>query len=539
MARNKITDKYRLTDEVQQIGNHILYRIEALKDFGDVKKGDLGGFIEYTRQLSAEGDCWVYDDACVFNGYTGLSGDARVKGVSRVENSTLTDNALVEGHSNVSDSSMSGNSHIVDTRCDEVTMSDDSFLHSARPIVRSTLSEKAKVLGRGEVSDSQLSGSSRVDSFASVSNSAIGGNARISGRAVVDSSRVGDDVVVKGTTIVQPGSRLSGDKVIETGEITPKNDGHEKPQPEPGNKYILHPLDKAHWFDDVPLFQIEAVCDFGDIPKGSLGGYVHSEKNLSHEGFSWIEDGACVLNDAVVKDDAKVVRGGWVDDHAVVSDSAIVMTGGVVSGHAQVSGAARIGFEGRSGVRSIVDGHAQVTDQSVITMGACVTDHAVISGPSRLDGDVSVSGTARVDASTLTDCAVVEDDAQVIMSKLEDHAHVSENAEVKFSTLSDLCHVTDHTTVTDSTVSGDALIAGSANVVHSTVTGRALIDSNANVAFSTVKDGAYVSDDAKVSHSTVEENQSVVNVHILNDEATVVESDIDFSFLSQTNGLEH
>lgn len=372
MARNKITDKYRLTDEVQQIGNHILYRIEALKDFGDVKKGDLGGFIEYTRQLSAEGDCWVYDDACVFNGYTGLSGDARVKGVSRVENSTLTDNALVEGHSNVSDSSMSGNSHIVDTRCDEVTMSDDSFLHSARPIVRSTLSEKVKVLGRGEVSDSQLSGSSRVDSFASVSNSAIGGNARISGRAVVDSSRVGDDVVVKGTTIVQPGSRLSGDKVIETGEITPKNDGHEKPQPEPGNKYILHPLDKAHWFDDVPLFQIEAVCDFGDIPKGSLGGYVHSEKNLSHEGFSRIEDGACVLNDAVVKDDAKVVRGGWVDDHAVVSDSAIVMTGGVVSGHAQVSGAARIGFEGRSGVRSIVDGHAQVTDQSVITMGACI-----------------------------------------------------------------------------------------------------------------------------------------------------------------------
>lgn len=116
----------------------------------------------------------------------------------------------------------------------------------------------------------------------------------------MDSSRVGDDVVVKGTTIVQPGSRLSGDKVIETGEITPKNDGHEKPQPEPGNKYILHPLDKDHWFDDVPLFQIEAVCDFGDIPKGSLGGYVHSEKNLSHEGFSWIEDGACVLNDAVV-----------------------------------------------------------------------------------------------------------------------------------------------------------------------------------------------------------------------------------------------
>lgn len=170
-----------MTDEVQQIGNCILYRIEALKDFGDVKKGDLGGFIEYTRQLSAEGDCWVYDDACVFDGYTGLSGDAKVKGTSRVENSSLTGNALVEGHSNISNSSLSGNSHIVDTKCDEVTMSGDSFLHSARSIVRSTLSDEAKVIGRAKVTDSQLSGSSRVDSFASVSNSSIEGNARISG----------------------------------------------------------------------------------------------------------------------------------------------------------------------------------------------------------------------------------------------------------------------------------------------------------------------------------------------------------------------
>lgn len=276
-------------------------------------------------------------------------------------------------------------------------MSGDSFLHSARSIVRSTLSDEAKVIGRAKVTDSQLSGSSRVDSFASVSNSSIEGNARISGRAVVDSSRVRDDVVVKGTTIVQPGSRLSGDKVIETGEITPKNDGHEKPQPESGNKYILHPLDKAHWVGDAPLFQIEAACDFGDIPKGAMGGYVNSEKNLSHEGFSWVEFGAYVLNDAVVKDDAKVVSGGWVDGHAVISDSAIVMTGGVVGDHAHVSGTARIGFEGRSGKRSIVDGHARVTDQSVITMGACVMDHAVMSIRSISRNSFSASRTLSMD----------------------------------------------------------------------------------------------------------------------------------------------
>ena len=47
--------KYELTKESK--GN--LFRIKALKDFGNVKKGDLGGFIEKTDNLSQEGNCWV------------------------------------------------------------------------------------------------------------------------------------------------------------------------------------------------------------------------------------------------------------------------------------------------------------------------------------------------------------------------------------------------------------------------------------------------------------------------------------------------
>ena len=47
------------------------YRIKALKDFGDVKKGDIGGLIEAEKNLSQEGNAWVYEDARV-------SGNARV-----------------------------------------------------------------------------------------------------------------------------------------------------------------------------------------------------------------------------------------------------------------------------------------------------------------------------------------------------------------------------------------------------------------------------------------------------------------------------
>lgn len=40
-------------------------RCVALRDFGNVKKGDVGGFVASEENLSHEGDCWVYDNAQV------------------------------------------------------------------------------------------------------------------------------------------------------------------------------------------------------------------------------------------------------------------------------------------------------------------------------------------------------------------------------------------------------------------------------------------------------------------------------------------
>lgn len=43
-----------------------LHRIRALKDFGTVKAGDLGGWIETEDNLSHSGDCWVADEVKVY-----------------------------------------------------------------------------------------------------------------------------------------------------------------------------------------------------------------------------------------------------------------------------------------------------------------------------------------------------------------------------------------------------------------------------------------------------------------------------------------
>ena len=53
--------KYELTEET----TNGLHRIRALKDFANVKAGELGGWIESERNLSHEGNCWVSEDARV------------------------------------------------------------------------------------------------------------------------------------------------------------------------------------------------------------------------------------------------------------------------------------------------------------------------------------------------------------------------------------------------------------------------------------------------------------------------------------------
>lgn len=78
------TRKYKLTEETINVNSKTLHRIEALKDFGNVKKGDKGGFVENEDNLSQYDDCWIYDNAKVF-GNVEVCGDARICGDAKVE----------------------------------------------------------------------------------------------------------------------------------------------------------------------------------------------------------------------------------------------------------------------------------------------------------------------------------------------------------------------------------------------------------------------------------------------------------------------
>lgn len=103
--------KYELTNITQYYNGVALRRTRALRDseLSGFKRGDIGGWIQTTDNLSQEGECWIHHDArvlgnarvtgdCRISDYAEISGNARVSGFSLIEHcAVVTDNAVLEG----------------------------------------------------------------------------------------------------------------------------------------------------------------------------------------------------------------------------------------------------------------------------------------------------------------------------------------------------------------------------------------------------------------------------------------------------------
>ncbi|WP_375607562.1 MULTISPECIES: hypothetical protein [unclassified Bartonella] len=98
-----VSKKYEFTNETHCVAGHTLHRIKAIRDFADVKAGDLGGFIEKESNLSHDGNCWVANEACVYNNAL-VSDNATVFNYASVfDNATVCDNAKVFDFASVYD----------------------------------------------------------------------------------------------------------------------------------------------------------------------------------------------------------------------------------------------------------------------------------------------------------------------------------------------------------------------------------------------------------------------------------------------------
>lgn len=151
--------KYKLTSETKVVNNITLHRIKALKSFGNIKKGELGGWIESEKNLSQYGDAWVYDNAIV------------------CENATVDGHAMVYGDAKVSENAMiSGNAII----CGDATVGEN-----ARVDGHAIVGGHATVFGHATVDDyAMVGGHAIVGGEATIYwNATVGGNARVEGNA--------------------------------------------------------------------------------------------------------------------------------------------------------------------------------------------------------------------------------------------------------------------------------------------------------------------------------------------------------------------
>ena len=135
--------KYVLTDKTKEIYGHILHRIKAVKDFGDVKKDDLGGWIETEYNLSQFGNCWIYDNAIVCE-------NANVR-----DNAIVCGNAIVYGEAYIWDNAKVRGSTII---CDKVNISEYACIR-----------DYANVYGRVSIRDYTV----------------VRGNAKVHGEAII------------------------------------------------------------------------------------------------------------------------------------------------------------------------------------------------------------------------------------------------------------------------------------------------------------------------------------------------------------------
>lgn len=148
-----------------------LYRIKALKDFGDVKAGDLGGWIQTEKNLSQEGTCWVYGKSMVYDENT------RILDNAKVYNSTIHSGTQ---HSGLFQTKISGYAKVYDS-----TISSGEIYENAT-IRNSTIAFEATVSGNAFVGSSEIMGCKTY----------IAGNARVYECSKINNCEVRDDVTV-------------------------------------------------------------------------------------------------------------------------------------------------------------------------------------------------------------------------------------------------------------------------------------------------------------------------------------------------------
>lgn len=155
-----------LNDDIIMIKNTKLKRIQAIRDFGDVRTGDLGGYVQSMANLNFRGSAWIYDNAKVY-GNASIRDRAKVKQNAMIyDRAIISDSAVVSGDSKVyGDAIIQANAYV-----------DKNSRVTGRAIITgdATVTENSHIHGSAHISDQTLvKGKSLIYGRARIRNTAI------------------------------------------------------------------------------------------------------------------------------------------------------------------------------------------------------------------------------------------------------------------------------------------------------------------------------------------------------------------------------
>lgn len=258
--KSETNTKYTLLrqfDKSITVNGRQLYRIRANTNFGDVKKGDIGGYIESVDNLSTSGTCWVYDNAKVMSDAV-VSNNAKIQDSAVIcDYAKITGNAVVKDHAKVE--------------------------YFGKVMDNAIIRGNGKVCGWGEVCDNAI-----VEDDAQIKQWAkVNGSARVSDRATIDDwATVKDNAVIRGNAAITKYAQVHGNAQV-SGNVEVSDYAHIY------DKVKLDGNTKVADWDHVRYTTPGSSAKLGDLGEGEL---FYDEKGNQYVVLEHLDNTTAVLS---------------------------------------------------------------------------------------------------------------------------------------------------------------------------------------------------------------------------------------------------
>lgn len=439
--------KYELSETSKTVKtktgtNSVVHRIRALEDFSDVLTNDLGGWVSGLHNLSQDGNCWLYDDACVFeSGYVS-------------ENAKLYDTTYVSQFAQVSGSAiLRGSGDIYESG----RVYDNVLLHGSGYQVFGMM----QIYENAQVHCTPNIGIGRVQLYGEHSSEynpcLVHGNAIISGydMYIAYGEVYGNAFIFN--SIVATHAKVYGDTII-TGFCIVSSAG-------PGYCEVY---ENAQLYDKVLVY-------------GS--GKVHGNARIhgSPASNSRVYDNAKVCGNSVVSGLSWVYENAIVSGNAFITGASRIYGDAVVSGDAFITGASKIYGSSRvydlvycSGATVLGNSllfNSGVVTESTINGNVQVYENADISDHSSIAGNAKIYGSGKVrHNSVIGGDSEIYENAQVIDSSVNAYVNYGEGCKVYGSAIIEYATLAENAEVFDNAyVASGAIIAGSAKIYNNSI----------------------------------------------------------------------